>query len=591
MKYTPEVQLKMISRLLWKDRLPDGQIKPKVQQLGLRLFKYFKEVDATVFKETFSSSAAQRIVELLGTYYGEYTDLPSKEVYRQIKKDSNPFQKWLKLSSSEDKQDLRNFERALFKPPEDEDYTIAQLIGFIVHCFLSKLIRDEAEKLRLDDVDPIEVIKWSYRERKLFIDKLNSDILNEESEGVYIFDKVHSLEELEQLEGLKTCYESIVLYFRGITIVIAGPKSFKSGLSQNVAVDLVKQGADVLFADLENGKLKMERRFYQSLLQAPKEWFYSGVWVDTSHIIKSVKQYEEDRIYLQGEKVYRIRSYKDGKKEVVIEGKKKQVNNWKTVVRIYEAIKKNPQGYDDWRELSNKGDKYFDPDKVYVSLLDKLNDTLEKIKAESGGDIRLEYIKSCTPGKLDKLIVQLKEDPTNFFSDDSRPKVVIIDWGQHLKSDNRDLNYWQAIRENYADLKELRDRHNIYMLMIEAPKDYEKLTDEKFRLRNLKIAGTGNIGYDVECAVVSLATEEEKEKGYRRLVLWMDRDRDGGDHVVEYLHIDYDIMTASPIDRQIHMDNCPEFWEEQSSGENTPTGKKKKGSLGYQFSEEQLEDA
>jgi len=589
MKYTPQVQLKMIARLLWKEKSSEGVFKPKSKQVGLRLFKYFKEVDAAVFKETFSSSAAQKIVELLGWYYGEYEDLPSEVVYDQIKREHTPFKKWLKQTSGEEKQDLRNFERVLFTPPEDEDYTIAQLIEFIVHCFLSKLIREEANKLSQEGIKPSEVIVWSQKERRLFIDKLNADVLQEDSDGLYILDGPGNTDDLQLLEGLGTCFESIVLYYRGITILVSSPKSYKTAISQNIAVHLMKKGCDVLFADLENGRLKMERRFYQALLGAEKEWFYSGVYVDVTTIVKSVVKYEEDNTYAEGEKVYRIKSFKEGTKIISSGGLDKEVDQWHTKVYIYRAKVRNPEAKGDWEELDNKGGLFYDEQELYKDIFDELDKELNAI-SEDGGNIRLEYVKACTPAKLEKLIISLQDDDIDFFNSD-RPRTIIIDWGQHLKANDKSLNYWERIRQNYQDLKDLRDSYGLHMLMIEAVKDYRKLADPNFKLRDLKIAGTENIGYDAECVVVLLATEEEQEKGYRRMVLSADRDRGGGDHMVEYIRAEYEHMRAYPIDAQSHIDNCEDFWSEKGKGESSDKSSKLKPSVGYRFSNEDLEDA
>jgi len=363
-----------------------------------------------------------------------------------------------------------------------------------------------------------------------------------------------------------------------LSVLVAPPKSFKTGISQNIALDLMKRGYDVLFIDLENGDVKMNRRFHQALLKCPKEWLYAGTYIDRPYIEEQtgIKFFDSARTYNQGDRVWRYEH------SVEIIDNEKRYTVW---ARAYQALTSMPELVEDWQAIEVEI-----ADDSYLPIQEASELLFEQIREETQGDIQLVSMRGATVerirAKVERLIENGKRsrdesESTPIFYDGTRPRVLIVDWGQKVKNNNPKLNYWEKHRNNYEQYAELYEQHDLHMLVIEAPQDYSKLSDPHFNPDNLHTAGTQNITYDAVSVSVVLATAEEKSAGFRRIVLVVDRD---SPRLQDYIKVDYSSFRAFPVDYSVHRQALPELWAQWDKGEPEPT--KRGGKKGKDVGEE-----
>ncbi len=512
---------------------------------GKAMFPMMRRVDAAVFEDQLSDVAARKAVESLGRYYGRFKALPSKDAWQDWRRKDAPLVRWLDGCPDEEEDSFKLLEGVMHKPPKDPEYAVALLREFIVRMFAVGQAVAEAQLLAGTDKQPSEVLEEGRAAREAFAAEMDAALSGGEREYSEVSGVV-DLTGMLDTEPIRTCISKLNLYRRGITVLAAPPKSFKTGIVQAVAVGLARDGCDVYFVDLENGRDKSRRRFYQNMLNCTKEEIWAGRVVDRAR----VRLHDREAVYGKGDKVAKIEAWKDD------EGK------WHLRLPEFTAMVDGAELTGDWQETGE-----LDVDRSTGPVEGLLQAELDRLEGRLG----LEYVKGASVARIGQLAGL-------FFAatPEGRRKVVVIDWGQHLRNPDKKLNYWEKIRDNYAQLKELRDRLDVSVLMIEAPKEYAKLGDAMFRKKDLKMAGTENIGFDVEALHVLLATEEEREKGWRRMMVAEDRDADSGDHVVSFLKLDYRCMQVAQVTADEHRYACPQFWAERDG-----TGKSKgKGGAG-----------
>lgn len=521
---TTPLQRQMLAALLM---MPKGQA----------LFPLLRHVDSGVFEEEFSDRAARKAVESLGRFYGRFKALPSKEAWQDWRRSDAPLVKWLDTCPDEEEGSFVQLEAAMFRPPQDPDYTVHKLAQFITRMFMVRSMKDEALELSVSGTDPVEIFEKTRQERVAFHATLQSALDGHAREASEITGEVR-VDDLADTVALETLVPGLRLYRRGLTVLASPPKSFKTGLMQSVAVDLARRGAWVFYADLENGEAKSRRRFYQNMLNCPKEWLWSRVWLDEASL--PVRVFRRGEEYNKGDEVVRVTPVKGE-------------DGWRLEGRKHRALCDDPYAVEDWSPGTG-----FDLEEY----LHPVGEVLEQALQAFPGKLWLEYIKGASVARLGMLAKA-------FFAPAPAgvPKVMLIDWGQHVKNTNSKLNYWEKIRDNYAQLKDLRDEEDLHVLMVEAPKDYTKLSDPMFKKKDLRMAGTENIGFDVESLLVMLATEEEREKGWRRIMVVEDRDAESGDHTTSFLRLDYERMQVAPVDLEDHRAACPDFWRERDGAQ------------------------
>lgn len=564
-KYTKEVQAGFIAYLLHKKLDQYGQPFPGNLQKGVKLFKHFQRLDQGVFEATFRVSGFTRIMEVLGSYYTKYNDLPSKTVYDSIKKQNRAYNTWFEKADASARVELRQFEDLIFQPPQDVKFLETELMNFLTESFFELMKRESREALKEPVEDTYKIIYEASNSVLSYIKQLQEEIDGVHEEQYDLVSTEVDIDQLNQLPGVVTCFKSITLYFRGITILVAPPKSFKTGITQNIAVDLLYKGYDIVWIDLENGLHRTVRRFYQNLLGCPKEWIYSNTYVHKDKI--ALEELDYSRPYSKGEKLYKIYSDKTGeKKEIVIEGRKIYVDEYKTVAKVFQALIDGADEVEDWEEL-DANDHIVNS--AYEPLDQVLTRKLEEIKKNGGGEVRIRYMKKATVPKIRALAKGWQEEAIangkGFFHPD-RPKVFIIDWMQHLKNENHKLLHWEVSRANYQELKDLREEFDAAMLGIEAMSNYEKSLDPHWSLKDLETAGSKRISYDAESIAVVVGTDEEKQKGWRRMYVKEDRDGASGNSTMEMIKIDYICQKAVSSDIDTHEKECPEVWQEWRKG-------------------------
>lgn len=586
MKYSRDIQAQFIAYLLHKRKDENGVPFPGRVQKGVKLFKHFQTLDQAVFEATFKVPGFTRIMEILGEYYAKHKDLPGQITYDQLKAKSKTYKAWYDKADPTEQVDIKVFENLIFQPPEDIPYIEAELLNFLSQSYAEQISREQRAELRDPDEDPYKIIIGKARQVQTYITSLQDEFEGNENEQQDVVTDEADLSNLRQLPGIPTVFRSVTLYYRGITIIVAPPKSFKTGISQNIAVDLMLQGKHVAWFDLENGLYRSVRRFYQNLLGVPKEWVYSNTYVHEDRI-QGVEERSYDKEYSKGDRVYKIFSDPTGERVKVFSkeaGREIEVDEYVTKVRVFEASENGADHPDQWDELDPT--PYVVED-VYEPLEDVLTRRLKEIKETTGGQVRVRYVANCTPSKIRSIVEDWRDDETEFFSHPEKDKVIIIDWMQHLGNEDKRLQHWEIVRQNYKQLKIIRSELNLYMLGIEAMKNYEKALDPHWSLKDLKVAGTDRIQYDAEAVAVLVGTDDEKQAGYRRMYVSEDRDGPSGDHTVEFIKIDYARQTAASVDPEVHRADLPDLWTEWENG----PGKKSKNFAGVEKAQESgLED-
>lgn len=560
-KYSREIQAQFVAYLLHKKTDSQGVPLSGRVQKGVKLFKHFRELDQAVFEATFKVSGFGKIMEVLGEYYAKHKDLPTHTTYKQVAAKNKSYELWLSKADAHERVELNTFENLIFSTPQDIPYIETELLNFLAQSYAAMISKEQRDELKDDTEDAFKVIMKKARQVQNYIRDLINEFAGNRDEQKDIVTEDVDLASLRQLPGIETCFRSVTLYYRGITIIVAPPKSFKTGLTQNIAVYLMLKGYHVGWIDLENGLNRSVRRFYQNLLKVPKEWVYSNTYVHKEKM--PYPEHKRGKGYRSGDKVFKVVSEATGAKVEIFSaeaGRTIKVDEYVTYVKGYEALIDNAEDVDEWKEFE------IDVHGAIEPLQDVLNRRLKEIRQTSGGQVRVRYIKNCTPSKIRQVAEDWRDDETDFFSDDEIPKILIIDWMQHLSNEDKKLAHWEVIRQNYSELKVIREELDLYMLGIEAMKEYEKAADPHWSLKNLKVAGTDRIQYDAEAVTVVIGTDEEKKRGYRRLVKAEDRDGPSGDHTVEFVGIDYELQVAQSIPIEAHLEACPEFWEAKKAG-------------------------
>ena len=195
---------------------------------------------------------------------------------------------------------------------------------------------------------------------------------------------------------------------------------------------------------------------------------------------------------------------------------------------------------------------------------------LAEIALTTEGEVMLESMRQATVEQIAHKVRRYKEKGGKFYNG-ARPRVLVIDWGQKLRNNNPKLSHWEKKRDNYTQLQALCETEDLYLLIIEAPKDYAKLSDPHFQPKNMVTAGTDQIAYDAVSMAVVMATDEEREAGFRRIQTVVDRD---SDIEVDYVRVDYNTFRAWPVDETEHEAALPELWREWETGPRPERGKK-----------------
>lgn len=505
---------------------------------GMALFPLLGEMDMHVFEEQVQDTAVRRVVESLRRYYAKFRVLPSKEAWRDWRGTDKPLVQWLKNCADDEEESLQGLEAAMYAKPKDAAFAADRLAGFLSESFLQVQMQVTAMALATGSATASEEISRMQVASRSFQATMKTAL---EGHGIREVSEITSKPDLRGLgdtTALETFIPSLRLYRRGLTVLLAGPKSWKTGAVQAVTTGLASEGAWVYYIDLENGEAKMRRRFYQGIIGCTKHELFAGKVIDPAALPHP--QPEKGKWYGKGDLVCKVVPVQDDE------------GDWHFEATTHEALANGAESKEDWSEGEEA-----DISEALSPAAGKIEEALAAFK----GRLMLEYVKAATIDRIETVVVPFfAEAPPDV------PKVLVIDWGRHLLNPNGKLSHWEKVRDNYAALKALRDEHDLHVLMIEAPADYGKMSDPNFKISNLKVAGTEQIGFDVESMAVMLFTEEEGERGYRRIITKEDRDAEKGEHTVQFLKIDHQRMTAKVITKEEHREACPEFWAARDGG-------------------------
>lgn len=514
-------------------------------QPGDVLFHHLRTVDSSTFQSMFDVQGADVVLGTLGRYHEKYSKLPPHDVYESVKVRDARYVQWFNKATAPERAALARFEQDIFAPLDEEEWSREQVKDFLYRSFCTRIMAREAQELALGVKSAEEIFKQGVDDRSSFMSELERDLAGSR-DGALTYTAVPVVSGMSDEKGYPTLFPNIRIYKEGVTCLLAPAKKGKTTLLLSISRDLADRGWNVIYLDLENGLQKLMRRQYQGITASPKAWVERNFFVDASKLPHPFRT--PFGVYLKGDRCCRwrvVRGVGSGPESIE--------------VLIMEATCNSPSD-SDWKEVGN-----VELSGLATSMEEELTARMNAQRAESGGNVYIERLRNPTPARMEEVIEYSKVEFGWF--EDGKPVLVVVDWGQHMRSDNKSLkSIWEVSRDNYAKYKDLRENHGFSQLIIEAPAEPDDFSRVSFDVASVKAASNRNIIYDVEAAACFLATEEEHVNGYGRLVV--SHDRDGAAYETSYVRKDYDTMRYYPCQESEHRARCPKYWMERGKADN-----------------------
>jgi len=223
-------------------------------------------------------------------------DNPDNQIVFQLLKDFsakynsiatfNEMMEYFEIQSAKQnlKQDVINvIKRAIrisYKPlGGNVEFVQEQIVTFLKRKMMKILIQKNADKIRDGDN---EFFDYLNKETEKIV--RIGDIDMEAPEDTLVFEDynarvkknlpvfptyIHGLNRFTAVGGFR-CPELIIF--------LAGPKSFKTGLMLNIAVDYAQSGVPVYYIDCENGEDAIDDRIHQAMLKCTYGEYKKGVY-------------------------------------------------------------------------------------------------------------------------------------------------------------------------------------------------------------------------------------------------------------------------------------------------------------------------
>ncbi len=175
---------------------------------------------------------------------------------------------------------LKRTIRSAYKPMgSNSEFVQEQITTFLKRKMTKVLIQRNADKIKEGDA---EFFDFLYKEMEKVVRVGDLDM--QAPEDLLILQDYNSRVNKQKaiyptyLNGLNAF--TAVGGFRTpeLTIFLAGPKSFKTGLLLNLAVDFMQSGIPVYYIDTENGEEAVQDRIYQAMLKCTWGELKKGVY-------------------------------------------------------------------------------------------------------------------------------------------------------------------------------------------------------------------------------------------------------------------------------------------------------------------------
>jgi len=226
--------------------------------------------------KNFDNPDNQIVFQLLKDFSDKYNSIPT----------FNEMMEYFNIQSEKQKlkQDVINILkrtiRASYKPiGGNVDFVQEQIVTFLKRRMTKNLIQQNADKIKEGDN---EFFDFLCREMERIVRVGDVDMYA--PEDILLFDDynakvnkhatvyptyLHGLNRLTAVGGFRT---PELIVFAG------GPKSFKTGLMLNFAIDFAQSGVPVYYADCENGIGAIEDRLHQAMLKCTYTELKKGVY-------------------------------------------------------------------------------------------------------------------------------------------------------------------------------------------------------------------------------------------------------------------------------------------------------------------------
>lgn len=529
-----------------------------------------------VIEEVFPFKASSLSLFTLMDYYKKFKTVPSKVGFTDFRAIDS---KWTKFVGSIDKEQLallKEFDKGIFQEIAKGDLPMVK--EFVKELLIKhKVVEldDEYNNRVQKGESSVQVLRDISQKQTTIATEVEDLIDGVEDEMLYMIDENVPFNRMKSKSGIQTAFLPIRFYWRGITTILAGAKSYKTGVAICTAVDMAEKGLDVLMFDLENGLENYGNRIAQSIMKAPKECVFSNTYVNVSLLShdsrfpsnKGWEEYDDTIKYRKGDRVYRIVHH--CKKAGAKYSFDTTGDTWSTKVRLFEACRDFPEiiEADDWDKNFDFWKEYYPDvadDNLYLDWEEEYARVARNCKAEGWGQILPKYLKQATPSKIMAHIERHINDFTTangskFFKDPNR-RVVIIDWMSLLKSSTgKRLPIWELTNDNYLELKAIRDKYDVSMLCIEGASNPELLRKAGTFPRDVNTKGSRQTNFDVVAKVALMATEEEMELNIRRLQTSEDRN---SKPQTCYFKFFPETQTFESLTIPEHKALCKEYWKE-----------------------------
>jgi len=237
--------------------------------------------------EIFDEHKHQVVFQLLSHYLTKYKIQPSKANFVEYL--SRSLKKQKQVVKDEVRLELEKEARLLFDPFNSDTGMIRDtIIEEAQRKMIKNLFREEAVNVKNADSDLLDSI-YAKMGKITNLKKQYEDGLSKQG-GFLIKDFKRGKIDIVKgnptyLDGLNALTAAKGFYAPQLIIFMGGPKSFKTGTLLNIAIEYVRDGYKVFYADMENGINSIKARVYQDLLGVTRDALNSK---DTQKILQQV---------------------------------------------------------------------------------------------------------------------------------------------------------------------------------------------------------------------------------------------------------------------------------------------------------------
>ena len=289
-----------------------------------------------VVQKAFDLPEDQFIFSLIQTYWESYSKPPSRmallEMFETETADKEIKAKTIAL--------IRSGISRLFDPIEDEEFTTASLIKKLKGKLSLEMFRRFTKQVMAGEDIAEELLKEIDR-----ISKIENQ-LEETISTSLVHDRYYSFDDREPIETFISALNRMTsaggFLPPELVILMGAPKSFKTGTALCLALNMVKMGYKVYWADFENGKHAILTRAKQHFLECTekelKAWdrILTETGLSLKEVFRSIMNYTA---MIGGDfRVGEFRAHMDTLSDVEHDLDKLAEDNWKPDIIFYDYL-------------------------------------------------------------------------------------------------------------------------------------------------------------------------------------------------------------------------------------------------------------